>query len=81
MFNVLKAVVSGVTAMGTSMVVGNVLNAARPVGAKVVEKTLFTVGVQALSGVATVATVAYVTEQLDGVKEVLTAAKEAKETI
>ena len=78
MFGLIKATFAGVTAMGTGMVVGNVLNAARPVGAKVVEKTLYTIGVQALTGVASAATVAYVTGQLDGIVDLVTAGKKAK---
>ena len=78
---VLTQVVLTTTSIGTGVVVGNVLRAFKPTGAKVVEKTLYSVGTYALGGVAGLAAVNYVNGQINELKGIFKPNKESEQEV
>lgn len=78
---VLTQVVLTTTSIGTGVVVGNVLRAFKPAGAKVVEKTLYSVGTYALGGVAGIAAVSYVNGQINELKSMFKPNKESEQEV
>ena len=78
---IVTQVVLTTTSIGTGVVVGNVLKAFRPAGAKVVEKTLYSVGTYALGGVAGLAAVTYVNGQINELKSIFKHIKESEQEV
>ena len=78
---VVTQVVLTTTSIGTGVVVGNVLRVFKPTGAKVVEKTLYSVGTYALGGVAGIAAVNYVNGQIEDLKSIFKSNKETEQEV